>query len=534
MKAIVKVISKWKIYFYILFALLYSLQGLLLSFIIEIAGHVNIQSQLMVLGFGLGGVLLFLFVYVCMYINNLLARSIIKEFNVFISRKALYYFYTKKMNYSASELNSFLTQDIPMFWQEYLIPLLIYPVFGLSILASIIYLLWQNLLIGSLFTIGGFLMIIPQFIFNKRLKKRGEELSQARQDSLSSITDFTKGIHTVQSNQASQSFSKHVLDKISEREERQYQYYITHNLVMFWTGPLKGVGMMFPLIVGMIFMHHTGLTLMTLIAMMTASMNLISPLQQLLEVTSDLQGATVVKEKVLAILALEDTAIQKETNVPKYMQLRVTLKSLSKQFGEKIIFRNVSANIPMGQKVLLTGTSGSGKSTLFSILCGEDADFTGEVYFEDYQGTRYFPSYEVVSLIHQKPYIFLGSVRDNLTLFQDFSDQQLKTVLKCVNLWEELDSDLNYRLTGHNLSGGQIMKIEIARCLLRLKSILLVDEVTAALDEKNAREIRNLIYSQDCTIIEIAHKFHAQDYDSIFELKNSSLIQSKYSDNERF
>ena len=58
-----------------------------------------------------------------------------------------------------------------MFWQEFLTPMLIYPVFGLSILASIVYLIMQNFFIGCLFTIGGFLMIIPQFVFNKLLQK---------------------------------------------------------------------------------------------------------------------------------------------------------------------------------------------------------------------------------------------------------------------------------------------------------------------------------------------------------------------------
>ena len=47
-----------------------------------------------------------------------------------------------------------------------------------------------------------------------------------------------------------------------------------------------------------------------------------------------------------------------------------------------------------------------------------------------------------------------------------------------------------------NLSGGQMMKLELARALLRLKPILLVDEVTASLDDTNAKEIRQLIYSQ--------------------------------------
>ena len=88
-------------------------------------------------------------------------------------------------------------------------------------------------------------------------KKRGEELSKARKKSLSSITDFSKGIQTIQSNQAGTEFSQHVLKEISETEHQQYTYYTTHNLVMFWTGPLKGLGLIAPLLTGLLLLPST-------------------------------------------------------------------------------------------------------------------------------------------------------------------------------------------------------------------------------------------------------------------------------------
>lgn len=124
MKTILKNISKVKLFLYLLFALLYSLQGLLTSFLIQIAGQINANDTRIILSFGFFGVLLFVFIYFCMYVNNILARSMIKDINVIISQKALQNFYQKKLHYSSSELNSFLAQDIPMFWQEYLTPLI--------------------------------------------------------------------------------------------------------------------------------------------------------------------------------------------------------------------------------------------------------------------------------------------------------------------------------------------------------------------------------------------------------------------------
>lgn len=70
-----------------------------------------------------------------------------------------------------------------------------------------------------------------------------------------------------------------------------------------------------------------------------------------------------------------------------------------------------------------------------------------------------------------------------------------------------------------NVSGGQRVRIELARFLLRQKDVLLLDEVTGALDKDNARRVRELIFSLPMTIIEVAHHVdEAICYDAIIEL----------------
>ena len=83
---------------------------------------------------------------------------------------------------------------------------------------------------------------------------------------------------------------------------------------------------------------------------------------------------------------------------------------------------------------------------------------------------------------------------------------------------------LAIQLDGQNLSGGQMMKLELARCLLRLKPILLVDEVTASLDDENATVIRQLIYAQNATILEIAHKYNRESYDNVIAIEDGRLV----------
>ncbi|MEY8463062.1 ATP-binding cassette domain-containing protein [Streptococcus merionis] len=90
---------------------------------------------------------------------------------------------------------------------------------------------------------------------------------------------------------------------------------------------------------------------------------------------------------------------------------------------------------------------------------------------------------------------------------------------------DEFDAILDYQIVnnGENISGGQRAHLEIARSLIRQKDVLLADEVTAPLDAKNAKVIRNLLFNLPVTIIEIAH--HTDDefiYDGVIDLSQTN------------
>ena len=109
--------------------------------------------------------------------------------------------------------------------------------------------------------------------------------------------------------------------------------------------------------------------------------------------------------------------------------------------------------------------------------------------------------------ILQNTYLFNATIRENLSLGQDFQEEQLLTVLQQVGLDQEFPEGLDFQVedNGKNVSGGQRVRLEIARFLLRQKDILLADEITAALDPANARKVRQLLLSLPIMIIEVAH-----------------------------
>ena len=516
-----KLLPKKDIILYIIFALLYSCQGIVIPVIIQMAGHIDSSDSRDLIVFTFSSISLWVVVYAVMYIENILLRSIIRAFNVSLSENILKNHTVFPKNISDSELCSLLTQDLGIVDQEFLQSFLISPVWGASVLVSVIYLLKQNLIVGSLFTIGAFLMILPQFIFKRKLKESGELLSSSKEKNLRAITDFGKGIETIICNQAEKENVSQTLITLGEMEMTQFKYYTLQNLVMFWTGPLKAIGLIGPFVIGLVMKQNS---ITTLIAMMSASTYLINPLQQILEAIASIQSSQVIKDKLLTF-GSEAEMPSKGHHIHTLKEIQ--LKNVTKSYDNQEIFRDVTVTFSLSQHNLIVGDSGIGKTTLFRLISGQDKAYSGEIIFKSIDGRELTPNLDNIAIIHQNPYVFHTSVRHNLTLYQDYSDSLLISTLKKVGLWEACCHQLDYELTGDNFSGGQIIKLEIARAILREKQVLLADEMMASLDEASSKEIRNVLKQLPNSLIEIAHHYNLEDYDAIYRIENKSIVRIK-------
>ena len=517
----IKLLPKKEMVLYIIFALLYSCQGIVIPIIIQMAGHIDSSDSWDLIVFTFSSISLWVVVYAFMYIENILLRSIIRAFNVSLSENILKNHAVFPKNISDSELCSLLTQDLGIVDQEFLQSFLISPVWGASVLVSVTYLLKQNIIVGSLFTVGAFLMILPQFIFKRKLKESGELLSSSKEKNLRAITDFGKGIETIICNQAEKENVKQTLITLSEMETTQFKYYTLHNLVMFWTGPLKAVGLIGPFVIGLVMKQNS---ITTLIAMMSASTYLINPLQQILEAIASIQSSQVIKDKLLTFGS--------ESEIPSkglhtHTLEEIQLKNVTKSYDNQEIFRDVTVTFSLSQHNLIVGDSGIGKTTLFRLISGQDKAYSGKIIFKSIDGRELTPNLDNIAIIHQNPYVFHTSVRHNLTLYQDYSDSLLISTLKKVGLWEACCHQLDYELTGDNFSSGQIIKLEIARAILRGKQVLLADEMMASLDAASSREIRNVLKQLPNSIIEIAHHYDLEDYDAVYRIENKSIVRIK-------
>ena len=191
----------------------------------------------------------------------------------------------------------------------------------------------------------------------------------------------------------------------------------------------------------------------------------------------------------------------------------IVLQDVAYAYDDKHVFKNINQEFQLGKKYAIVGASGSGKTTLLNILNGKLTDYNGSILFNGHElkSLSGHDLRESILYLDQQPYLFDGTIRDNLTLDESFTDEEIETALKKSSLKEVVAKlpegiDTSIGESGRLLSGGQRQRVTLARGLLRGKKIILLDEGTSSLDQKSALEIEeNLMKQEDLTVIMITH-----------------------------
>ena len=168
-----------------------------------------------------------------------------------------------------------------------------------------------------------------------------------------------------------------------------------------------------------------------------------------------------------------------------------------------------------GKTYRIKGPSGSGKSTLIGIILGLLKPNDGDIIIDNKKVIDFKWS-KTLSYVSQNIFLFDGTIVENICLGIDKSKikiQKVNEVLRKTNLYDfvySLDDNINHNLgeNGVNFSGGQSQRLAIARALYKNPEILILDEVTSALDSENENKILETIKNLDgqTTCIIISHK----------------------------
>ena len=223
-----------------------------------------------------------------------------------------------------------------------------------------------------------------------------------------------------------------------------------------------------------------------------------------------------------------------KTDLDLRLSGNIKLEKLQFQFSrtKPMMFGSLNFDIASGSHLALIGKSGSGKSTLLKLMCGLMHQTSGKILFDGKSISDINDRLlrQSLALVSQEPFVFRGTIFDNLTLWDSDIDRgECVDVLEEVGLLQEFGGStcLSKESTegGRNISGGQRQRLEIARALLRKPSILFMDEGTSALDDKREKSILNCIKKRNCTLITVAHRLYSADVSDNIIILNRGQIE---------
>ncbi len=251
------------------------------------------------------------------------------------------------------------------------------------------------------------------------------------------------------------------------------------------------------------------------------------PLQSVLNAVNSMLSVKAVVEKFERLHQRARAEVAREQQETGSLSGDIRFENVSLRFGNKDIFRNVSFTFEKGKKYLIVGKNGAGKSTLFKLLKRRVTAYTGAVFLGEENlselSNRRLASH--VSYLNENCSVISDTVRSNITLYRDYSEEELQQAVQAAHL--ELDLDHRIRDAGANISSGERRKIEIARALLSRPEVVIFDEVISTLDIESAYEIERLALSLDATVMFVSHNFSGKNiglYDEILLLDDGQIV----------
>lgn len=387
------------------------------------------------------------------------------------------------------------------------------------------------------------LAILPVYlfiisIFIKPFEKLNSEVMEANAVLRSSIIEDINGIETIKSMTSEKARYKNIDKEFVTYLKKSLKYSRLEAI----QGSLKsGTQLILSvtiLCLGADLVLKNDISLGQLITYNTLLVYFTNPLENIINLQTKIQAARVANKRLNEVFLVESEFLedkkQSEILVTKN-DIKIENVSYNYGYGRKTI-SNVSLNILEKQKVSIIGASGSGKTTLAKLLVN---------FFEISEGTIKVGNISIKDInkkilrkkIHylpQEPYIFSGTILDNLILGskEEVAFKKIREVAEFVGIRSEIEAmPLNYQTAlsseGMEISVGQKQRISLARALLTEAPILILDEITSGLDIINERKIINNLLSLDNkTIIFIVHRLEiAKKCHKIFLIDQGKLIE---------
>jgi ABC-type multidrug transport system fused ATPase/permease subunit len=423
-----------------------------------------------------------------------------------------------------------LINDVNTFENKFFISLLNYLInMGMYIFSLIILLVLDYKLAIAMFLFSLLLFVLAGF-FSRKTIKLEQEISTTNEVFTTDMSNTFNGIEILKLNNIEDKFLKKSVATINRVEKRKFEANV-------FTELQRNVIYVLAFVVSAVVMIYLSYEMQDGLTLAVAGLTF----QLCSSISNFLISAFPMLNQIKASISIYEKIAKPEENTVKigngtqmfHFGHQIVVSHVDFSYDQKQIFKDASFVLEKGKKYLIKGVSGSGKTTLLNLLAMVYDDFTGSITVDgtNYQDISEKSFHEKVAFIYQDVFLFEDTVKNNISLYKDISEEQIDYAVKVCGLTsflEEKKDGINERLTenGKNLSGGQRQRISIARAIAKNAEILFVDEGTSSLNEDLGREIEKVFLELDNTVIAISHRFYegvTENYDYVIEVKNGSV-----------
>lgn len=405
----------------------------------------------------------------------------------------------------------------------------------LMIVGTVLVIQNTTLFFTSLIAIPAYALVV--WLFMKPFAKMNNDQMQAGSMLSASIIEDINGVETIKALNSEQTAYKKVDHEFVTYLDKSFIYAKTEaiqnalksllhlilNVVVLWIG--AQLVMSNKISMGQLITYNALLGFFT------------DPLQNIINLQTKLQQAAVANNRLNEVY-LVDSEYQEQTALSEEIadnsDISMTQVTYKYGFGAPAI-DEVSLRIRSGEKVALVGVSGSGKSTLVKLLVNFFHPESGTIMLGNSR-LENIDKHELrayINYLPQEPYIFTGSIIDNLVLGAKPGTTQAD-IIHATEL-AEIRTDIENMSQGFNtelaesgnISGGQKQRIALARALLVDSPVLILDESTSNLDVLTEKKIiHNLMSLTDKTIIFVAHRLTiSQSVQRIIAMQSGKIIE---------
>jgi len=289
------------------------------------------------------------------------------------------------------------------------------------------------------------------------------------------------------------------------------------------------------LILGGYLMYKGEISVGTAIIIIQLSTHIVGPVKTSISLINQIKSVSLIADKIDEILydSCEDI---EEVSLPKF-ENSIEVKNLDFSYtNDRKALNNINLTFEKNKKYAIVGESGCGKSTLIKLLMRYYKDYNGDILIDNKDIHKIFSNdlYKNMSMIQQNVFMFDDSIKENIKLFANYSDEEVLSICDrsgLSNLISRLSDGINSLVgeNGNKLSGGEKQRIAIARSLINNTKILILDESTSALDNETAYNLESSLLSiNDLTLIVVTHKLIKNillNYDEIIVMKDGMVIE---------